>query len=362
MIEGSESDKRVALIFGGRGLEHQISCISACRIMRYIKSGFKSPICIYISSDGGWYFFPAKEMLIAAAQSVDISSLTPTFPVRIKGKSGFLKNGTVLEVDCCVPVLHGDFGEDGVVQGALECAGIPFVGQGVPQGALCADKEYTKLVAISAGIPTAPYAAYRKSVYEKHEAEELLCETKSNFCYPMFIKPAGLGSSLGASAVYSDSEFHDALKGALDLCRGKVLIEKMLSPELELECAFLDGEVQIITEPSSVSVSGDCYGFTEKYLKKSAKTKVKAEISDNLKALVREYSRRLVSRLSLRGLARIDFFLCGGEIYFNEINTFPGFTEDSLYEKMLNEVGIDGEELIKRLVSLAEGDKDDRYI
>jgi len=330
MIENSKSDKRIALIFGGRGVEHQISCISAGRIMRFIKSGFKNPLCIYISKDGGWYFFPSSEAFIASADSVDISSLTPTFPALIKGKSGFLHDGGLLEIDCCIPALHGDFGEDGIVQGALECAGIPYIGQGVLQGALCADKEFSKLVAISAKVPTAPYAVYRKSAYETSEAEKVLAEAKSSFDYPMFIKPAGLGSSFGASAVRNDREFHEALIGALELCSGKVLIESFIPSELELECAYLDGDNRIITKPASVSVNGDCYDFKRKYLDKSAKTKVSAEIDGDLKELAVEYSKRLVDRLCLRDLARIDFFLSDGRLFFNEINTFPGFTEDSL--------------------------------
>lgn len=353
MIENSKSDKRIALIFGGRGQEHQISCLSACRIFRYIKSGFKSPVCIYISRDGGWYFFPSGEMLIATAESIDISGLTPTYPVLIRGKSGFILDGGVLKVDCCIPALHGDFGEDGVVQGALECAKIPYVGQSVLQGALCADKEYTKLVAISAGIPTAPYTVYRSSVYDKKTADKLLAEAKAAFGYPMFIKPAGLGSSIGARAVRSDTEFHEALRSAVEICRGKVLIEALVPTELELECAYLGGSHGTVTAPGSVCASGDFYDFKRKYIDKSAKTRVTADIPESIGALAREYSERLITLLSLRDIARIDFFLSNGKLIFNEINTFPGFTEDSLYEKMLCEAGICGEALIRELVSLA---------
>ena len=357
MIEISRSDKRVALIFGGRGLEHQISCLSACRIMRFLKSSFTSPICIYISRDGGWYLFPNGEMLIASAENIDPSSLTQVYPVLFNNKSGFLAEGELIEVDCCIPALHGDFGEDGKVQGALECAKIPYVGQGVLQGALCADKELTKLVAISLGIPTARYAVYRRRKYDSAEAQRTLESAKASLGFPMFVKPAGLGSSFGACAVHSDEEFKSALKNACEICRGKVMIENFICAELELECAFLDGDEPIITAPASISVGAECYDFKRKYLERAAKTTPKAEISDSLKALVIEYSRRLVDKLMLRDLARIDFFLSGGEIYFNEINTFPGFTKESLFEKMLKEVGIGGEELFKRLVSLAEARK-----
>ena len=352
MTENSKLNVKIALIFGGRGVEHQISCLSAARILRLIKTSFVKPVCIYIAEGGGWYFFPPSEELIASAKEINISGLTPTYPVLIGRKCGFLKDGEILEVDCCIPALHGDFGEDGRVQGALECAKIPFVGQGVASGALCADKEYTKLVAISAGIPTLPYAVYRESRYSDSAAKAVLDEAKSKFGYPMFIKPAGLGSSYGASPVNSDAEFFAALKSASELCCGKVLIEKLVRADYELECAFLDGEERLVTEPSAVSVGG-FYDFKKKYIDKNAEASVPADIDNGLRAKAVEYSKRLCELLSLRDLARIDFFLVGGKLYFNEVNTFPGFTSDSLYEKMLTNAGIESSEIIKRLVALA---------
>ncbi len=353
MTEISKSNVKIALIFGGRGVEHQISCLSAARILRLIKSSFVKPVCIYIEQGGGWYFFPPSEELIASAKEIDTSGLTPTYPVLIGRKCGFLKDGEILEIDCCIPALHGDFGEDGRVQGALECAKIPFVGQGVATGALCADKEYTKLVAISAGIPTPPYAVYRERHYSDTAAKAVLDEAKSKFGYPMFIKPAGLGSSYGASPVNSDGEFFAALKSAFELCRGKVLIEKLVRADYELECAFLDGEERLVTEPSAVSVGGGFYDFKKKYIDKNTKAAVRADIDNGLRAKAVEYSKKLTELLSLRDLARIDFFLADGKLYFNEINTFPGFTSDSLYEKMLTNAGIESSEIIKRLVALA---------
>ena len=311
--------KPIALIFGGRGFEREISCKSAGRIASTLEELSLTFISVYITARGDWLKFPSDPAKIKNASSVDCSEFLYAYPVMLYGRSGFLTEGSVTEVLCAIPALHGDFGEDGTVQGALECARIPYLGQGVLAGAVASDKEFTKLLAASVGIPTLPHEVLREPYTEALGALALK-RAKERFGYPMFIKPSSLGSSGGALGVNTDEEFHSALRQASELCSGKVLIEKLIKPDLELEIAYLDGDAKIFTHPSCVSLSGEAYDFQKKYTAGGAVTSARADISEDIANKAIDYARRLSELLSLRDLARIDFFLVGEDIYFNEIN------------------------------------------
>lgn len=332
--------KKIALICGGAGAEHDVSLLGAKNVEGLIDSQKYIILRVKIQKNGEWVI-------------VDEKGERPTYPVMLEGKRGFLDGEKIVSVHCAFPLLHGDFGEDGRVQGALECAGIPYVGCAVTAGAVTSDKIYTKIIAESIGIPTVRWIARQ----EKRHAPDIASameEAESRIGYPMFIKPSGLGSSVGASACLCRDEFASAYAEAANRGDGRVLIEEFISERRELECACLitDGKT-LLTPPGEISVRG-CYSFEEKYSQNShASLTITAEISPQIHRLIHKYSGLLAEALGLRDIARIDFFLENGKLYFNEINTMPGFTEGSLYVRLIEKAGISPTELFSRLIDEA---------
>ena len=326
--------KHIALLFGGRGHEHEISVKGKIALREHFDPEKYRITEIFINRDGNFFIENAD------------GEKYPTYPVKIMGKSGFLSGSSLLTTDTVFPLLHGDFGEDGRIQGLLECAGLSFVGEGVGVGAVTADKAYSKSVAERLKIPTAKYLVFRGGVPPK-EAEE---RVSAELGYPVFVKPTGLGSSVGASAARNTEDFKRAYNAASAL--GEVIVEELVENKRELEVAYLYyfGK-QTVTPPAEILLSGT-YGYDEKY-KLGTKTRTVAEVSDKISSLAREYALRLVSEIGIFSMARIDFFLRGEELLFNEINTLPGFTEDSMYLKMLKESGICERRVIDALTERA---------
>ena len=323
----NEEKLRVALIWGGQGRERGVSEKGKEHILPLINENTHDLLSIFIDPKGRW-LLEDREV--------------------VPHQKGFLcpEDGRHYPVDCAFPLLHGDFGEDGIVQGALECAGIPYVGCDVAAGAVCRDKALVKAVAQSLGVPTLPYlVAFREEgvAYALRHAEEELC-------YPMFVKPTSLGSSVGVAAADTKDELRSALEGAFALSR-KVIIEPRLIHKRELECGYFSTKgKEIFTNPGEILCEG-LYGYKEKYTPGCARVAVRAELSDDLCQRVRDHSRAMVRQLGIRDLARVDFFLSEGEIYLNEINTMPGFTDGSLYAAMIGGHGICESRLIELLIS-----------
>lgn len=335
--------KTVALIYGGEGKEHDVSLLGAdfviSKLLSLKKKGIDT-VLIRIEKDGQWYICTDE-------------GNTPTFPIKINGKSGFVKGSEILSVDCAFPLLHGDFGEDGKIQGALECAKISYVGCGVLSGALCSDKAITKIIAERLGIPTVPWVCIKSADFSvSSEAQRVYAESKIG--YPMFIKPAELGSSVGASAVFNAGDFSTAVALALKSGSKRILIEKYIGKRRELECACLITEDRrIISHPAEI-LSGEFYSYSEKYSKASeAKLTVEPKLDREVTELIRSYTELLVSTLCVRDLCRVDFFFSENELYFNEINTMPGFTASSLYPRLIEREGMAAEELISLLIDAA---------
>ena len=313
--------KTIALLYGGAPGEHEVSVMGYEYLSELLKNTEYEILPVYIGKDGTWSLRTE-------------SGLIRVYPVGKRG--GGLDTGCdFIKIDAAIPLLHGKGGEDGKVQGALECAGIPYVGADACTSALCIDKAYTKAVALSLGIPTLKGVSPRR--YES--TEEALKTTKRKLGFPIFIKPRRLGSSVGAYPVYDEDEFLLRYPVASELGDGLVLIEELLSEKRELECAFieLDGK-KTITPPGEILLNG-FYGYDEKYGGKTH-TQARADIDEKTANTINGYVKALADAICLRHLARIDFFLSGGKVYFNEINTFPGFTSESLYPKMLERYGV----------------------
>lgn len=330
--------KSVALIFGGEGCEREISLLGAKNIYEMIDREKFSVLPVYISENGDWYAL--REM-----PTGEIPRDIPTFPVRIDGRSGFLVKGRVGTVSVALPILHGERGEDGVIQGTLEAAHIPYIGCDVTAGALTSDKAYTKAVAVSLGIPTAKWITPNGLSSDRARAM-----AEGALGYPMFIKPARRGSSIGISRVDRAEDFKSAYTEAS--LHGRVIIEECIPVAYEVECGFLslDGRVRVCPT-GTVATEGNFYDYGAKYSgANSPKTSHGAPLSPERERIA-EMAERLVGGLDLRHFARLDFFVStDGQIYFNEINSIPGMTDTSLFPAITEDMGLTGGEFINRLI------------
>ncbi len=340
--------KRVALIFGGEGREREISEKSAENLDSLINKEKYDVIYVGISPDAQWYIY-AKN---AFSEWISDDAKTPTFPLMLDGKSGFYNRGKILEVSVAIPCLHGDFGEDGVVQGALTLAHINYIGQDVYASALTSDKAYTRAASDLLGIPGARWILLTAD--DTREAKRL---AEEKIGYPMFIKPARQGSSFGSHPIYSEADFEAAYKDARGYGK-RVLAEELLQYDFELECAFFKDGEERYSAGGRILSGGNFYDYRSKYDgNASPKTEAKSGKFPLAEALAEEYSKRLSDFIGIRDLARFDYFVTrDGRVYFNEINVFPGMTKTSLYPTLTEDMGLKRGDFINLLISGVSGD------
>ncbi len=329
----------VAVIFGGKGAEHGVSLLGKENLLRKIDKDRFRALEVFIDRAGEWYLVKGKRRL-------------PVHPIRRGGRAGFISGRKFHPVSAAFPILHGDFGEDGRVQGLLECIGMPFVGCKTLAGAVAADKCFSKAVAESVGIPTVPWLAVNGKI-----TDATLNSVEDALGYPIFVKPARLGSSVGAGIARGRDELYERLRIASELGCERVIAEKCLDRPRELECAFLElGGERLITPPGEVRCEVGFYDFDEKYSdSSSAKVLPEASVPREYAERVTEYAKKIADALNTEGLSRIDFFLDGENIYFNEINTMPGMTEASLYPALI-EKHLPSCDFVNRLISEAVGE------
>ena len=342
------SSRLFAVIFGGAGCEHEISCKSAGSIIITARACGYALLPVGISRSGDFYIYLGEDEKIADGSCFDDErNLVPSFPVRIGGERGFYTSEGIVTVCSALIALHGDYGEDGRVQGLLDCVGRPFTGCDTVTGAVSVDKACTKAVAEALGIPTLPWL-----LLTERDAEAARHLTEERLDYPVFIKPSGLGSSVGASLVKERCEFSEAYGRAFELGHGRVLAELALTDKRELECAYINASgIYAISAPSMIRVGGSSYDFDAKYRNRTAELTVRAELTRECIDTVRNYTERICRALSVRHISRVDYFLSDdGRIYFNEINTFPGMTDGSLYPAMLESLGISAGTMISALL------------
>ena len=320
---------RVAVLAGGRSSEHEISLESARSVVAALDQSRYETVVIEIDRGGRWE-------LASGGAELPRSSVE-TLPVVANSASA----ATLGQVDVVFPVLHGPFGEDGTVQGLLELAGVPYVGAGVAASALCMDKDLFKAVLRDRGIPVARNVTLREGDEPAHP-----------FDYPLFVKPARLGSSVGISKVHDASE----LTAAVELARrhdDKVLIEEGVEG-VEVECGVLGNGDPVASVVGEIVAHADWYDYSAKYDAGGMDLVVPARISANANARVRELAVESFVATDCEGMARIDFFVRpDGEVIVNEINTIPGFTSTSVYAKLFEAAGISYAALLDRLVELA---------
>ena len=325
--------KRIALLYGGASSEHEVS-VKGYEYMSHLLVNTKYDVIpVYIDRSGEWWIDSHGEMTEAR--------LSASHGGALYTERGFVK------IDCAIPLLHGEGGEDGTIQGALESVGIAYIGADTTTSALCIDKAYTKAVATSLGIPTVEGVSFSRAT----DTESALCTCKDAIGFPMFIKPRRLGSSVGAFPVFCEKDFTRCFPIAMAKGKNLVTVERLIQKKREIECAFVElGGQRIITPAGEILLDG-FYGYEEKYGGKT-RVSVRADVDEKTGALIHTCSERLADLLCLRHLARIDYFLTDEGIYFNEVNTFPGFTSDSLYPKMLEATGISVKDA---LISFVDG-------
>ncbi len=360
---------RVAVVFGGRSSEHAISVVTAGAVLRAIDRTKYEVLPIGITADGRWALTAddPERMAITGRELPDVARLAEStdgsvvLPVDPANREVVLcEPGSVPkalgDVDVVFPMLHGPYGEDGTLQGLLELAGVPYVGSGVLSSAVGMDKEYMKRVFVSFGLPVGPYEVIRPREWaaDPEAARRRITAFAAEHGWPVFVKPARAGSSIGITKVDDASALDDAIALA-QRHDPKVIVEAMLSGR-EIECGVLEFEDgPRASVPAWIPPVGgfDFYDFEAKYID-SAEGVVPAPLTPEETARVQELAVRAFDAASCEGLVRADFFLTdSGEFVINEINTMPGFTPISMYPRMWEASGISYPELVDRLIQAA---------
>ena len=331
---------RVALLFGGRSAEHEISLRSAKNVADAIDKRKYEVVAIGIDKSGHWLPPAESQRLLASASSV---------PPHVSKDSGIalIAGGNENKVDVVFPILHGPFGEDGTVQGLLRLANVPFVGAGVLGSAVAMDKDVTKRLLRDACLPIPNFLVATKENPVTFKAAQ------RTLGIPLFVKPANLGSSVGIAKVRDEKEFKGAMREAFRFDT-KVLVEESIKGR-EIECAVLGNEKPTASVPGEIIVHHDFYSYEAKYLDENgASLEIPAKLPKNTVKKIRGLAIQVFQTVCCEGMARVDFFLAdSGKVYVNEINTIPGFTSISMYPKLWEYSGIPYRKLIDKLITLA---------
>ncbi len=344
----------IAVIFGGRSGEHEVSLMSARSVLSVLDPHKFNVIEIGITKSGKWF---TGEHVVDALQTQSMEKLLPVaFLPEPLGGQVFVVKGLQLvplaKVDIVFPVLHGTFGEDGTLQGVMEMADVAYVGAGVLASAVGMDKCLFKDVMRANEIPVVDWKLVTR--YQIHtEIEKIMFEVEKTFLYPVFVKPANLGSSVGISKCSNRSTL---LEGLMDAARfdRRVLIERAVNAR-ELEVSVLGNENPIASVPGEVRPTAEFYTYDAKYIDDTSELIIPAVLDDETSAKVRRMAIAAYKAIDCAGMARIDFLLdrSSGELFVSEANTIPGFTSISMYAKLWEASGVSYAELVTRLIDLA---------
>jgi len=376
---------RVGILFGGRSGEHEVSLLSAASVLNAIDQDKYEVVPIGITKDGRWLTAEHAENLLAGKLQLEPRNLragdpdmttaaavltrgeavvVPPEPVHRQGglvpfqtDAAQLRRASdrAIDVDVIFPVLHGTFGEDGTIQGLLELADIPYVGAGVLGSAAGMDKDIMKSLFIAAGIPIVTHVTVLRNAWEKDpkKVERLVAKLK----YPVFVKPANLGSSVGISKAHDRKELGPAIEEAAKFDR-KIVIEQGVggnkAKAREIECSVLGNDEPEASIPGEIVPIKEFYDYNAKYLDEGSKLIIPAKLTKAQTKKVQEMAVQAFKAVDCSGLARVDFLMDPktGKIYLNEINTMPGFTSISMYPKLWAATGLEYADLIDKLIQL----------
>jgi D-alanine-D-alanine ligase len=349
---------RVGVLFGGRSGEHEVSLISARGIMGAIDKDRCQVVPIGITKEGRWV--TGDDTLDVLSTGRGIESLpTLCVPLKLRGadRSGQEPQGLLSELplqslDVIFPVLHGPYGEDGTVQGFLEMLGIAYVGAGVMASAVGMDKAVAKQIFAGHGLPMLPYKVILSRTWETGPGK-VIAECEDALSYPMFTKPANLGSSVAVSKVRNRAQLQAGLDEAVRYDR-KVIVEQGIEAR-EIEVSVLGNDTRIVSVPGEIIPSREFYSYAAKYLDNTSQLLIPAPLSPEQVETIQRVALDACAVVDCAGMARVDFLMDkhSGEIWLNEINTIPGFTPISMYPKLWEASGISYADLIDRLIHLA---------
>lgn len=331
--------ENVGILFGGPSVEHEVSIVSAKGVLDNIDRKDFNPVPLYQDREKNWY-----------PPSISLKVLEGK---KVKGKpQSFEKLLLKYNIKLAFPLIHGTFGEDGTIQGWLEALSIKYVGCGVKASAIGMDKEVSKKIWERDGLPVVPYFKILKDSFE-----EDFFKIKEKLNFPVFVKPADSGSSVGITKVKEEKDLERAVVNAFKITR-KVLIEKAIEGR-EIEVSVLGGyEPKYISPPGEIVPSKEFYDYEDKYKLNKAGLLVPAPLSEELGAKFKELAKKAFISIDGYGMARVDFFLeKNKKIYINEINTIPGFTPISMYPKLLSLCGLSYSKVITKLLKYAKGRK-----
>ena len=346
----------VCILFGGMSPEHEVSLRSAESVLNNIDKEKYNIFPVGITKEGQWILFGGKDYsMLPAGTWKNHSGNRPAAisPVRGQGLLSFQGDCVVRErIDVVFPVLHGENGEDGAMQGLLQLAGIPYVGPHIAASAVAMDKTLTKLVADQAGVPQAAWHLVRGGDLNNH-MDATLDTLEKRFSYPMFVKPAGTGSSVGVSKA-ADREALSAALVAAAAFDDKILVEEFIHGR-EVEVAVMGNGNPVASICGEIDAGAEFYDYEAKYVTDTSIAYIPARISEEVEEQVREAAVKIYKAIGCQGLSRVDFFVtyADNRVVFNEINTLPGFTSISMYPKLFAASGIPYPALIDELLRLA---------
>ncbi len=355
--------KTIAVVYGGRSGEHEVSLVSAASVARNLDPKTNDVLLVGIAKDGRWYLQEERELARcragAAALGLAADKDRQVAVVPGGGRDGGLVRlaaaGTVpLRVDAVFPVLHGTFGEDGTIQGLFEMAGLPYVGAGVIGSAIGMDKDKAKSLWIQAGLPVVPYLAVREADWNGGRRRDIVETAERAFPYPLFVKPSCAGSSVGAGKASGRAELERALDAAF-AWDDKALVEPFV-PAREIECSVTGNEAPEAYTPGEVAPTHEFYDYEAKYVDPDgAALIIPADLPTEALAKVKDIAVKAYRAAEIVGLARVDFFVRKdtGEIFLNEVNTMPGFTGISMFPKMCEASGLSYPALLEKVIALA---------
>ncbi|MBQ3491908.1 MAG: D-alanine--D-alanine ligase [Oscillospiraceae bacterium] len=346
----------VCVLFGGISPEHEVSLRSAESVLNNMNPEKYNIFPVGITKEGNWILYGGTDYsALPSGQWLDCPDNRQAMisPVRGQGLVVFEEDGLCREkIDVVFPVLHGENGEDGAMQGLMQMAGIPCVGPRVSASAVAMDKTLTKLVADNAGIPQAAWLLVRNSNLQ-NRIDEVIRSVEEKFTYPVFVKPAGTGSSVGVSKAATREQLHDALLRA-GIYDEKILVEEFIDG-CEVEVAVLGNGSPVASVVGEIDSGADFYDYDAKYVSDTSVAYIPARIPEDVAEILREKAIQVYNAIGCRGLSRVDFFVTRDDnrVVFNEINTIPGFTSISMYPKLFAASGIPYGELIDQLLHLA---------
>ena len=338
--------KRVLVIFGSMSSEHEVSCMSAANVIENINKEKYIVSMVGIDKQGNWYKYNGS--------LENIKNNNWILDVKNKEKISYIID-ELRKYDVIFPVLHGKYGEDGTIQGIFEIAGVKYVGCKVLASSIAMNKTFSKKLVETENIPVVDYVNISREKYldmcnDINIYKEFCNNTVEKLGLPLFVKPNQEGSSYGVTKVEDIEKLKEAISYALEF-DNDVLIEKYIKTKKEVECAILqDGLKLIVSTPGQIKTKDTIYSYDEKYNDSSNLPIIPAHILKEQEEKIKEYSKRIFKILNLSSLARIDFFVTDNNIFFNEVNTMPGFTNTSMYPKLLMYDGISYNKIIEILI------------